>query len=632
MEDQTPVPVPAPAERPKINFWTFLPLMYFMQAIPVVLVQGVAAIMFKDQGVENQEITRWIALIGLPWALQMLLGPLVEFNSTKRNWIVVGQFTIAVGICLTAFAQKLPHSFTISLVILGVTAITSALTNIAADGYYMILATKDEQARYVGVRTTCFRLGVLFCKSLLVVIAGLLISFTPLKLSVASPAGIALLPKTAEAEKNAEYVYRDTVSVVVEGGKLVDQATKMPIVVAPTGGRAGAVEAPPGTYGLRYDGRSLIAQTGGGEKNLGFLFTNGQTLPEKAESKSGMEPRLAWTFTFLVAAIVYGLGALWSSRATPKVHVPVEGNVNVFQIVSLVGLGLSGYFMMNALLRLTLHGLARGFGSEGLKGWLLPDNNLMLGFATFANPVAVEFSQLLLCAAIFLFLVFVARLTMKGSDLAASMEDFFKQPGIVSIFFFVLFYRFGEAMLTGMVPLFYKDVPSKGGLAVPNEVLGTIDGLAGVIGIILGGIVGGLFISKRGVRKSFWILAAAMYVPNLMYLWASIARPQPGALYFVAFIDQFGYGFGFAGYFVYLMWVAQRGKYQTAHYAIATGLGALTIAFAGALGGVVQANFGYTALFVVVLLVSIPGLVAMYSVPIDDSASSFATEAINEVD
>lgn len=627
-EQATTTPVPA---TPKINFWAFLPLMYFMQAIPVVLVTAVAGIMFKDQGVETAEITRWIALIGLPWGLQMLLGPLVEFNGTKRNWIVFGQFLITGGICLTALVQNLPNAFGISLVLLAVTAITSALTNIAMDGYYMILANKEEQAKYVGVRTTCYRLGVLFCKSLLVVFAGLFISFAPMKVSVPAPGGIALLPSEVEAQKNGAYVYRSEVELVIDSGKVVDRATKMPVVVLCSGAPAGAVEAPLGTYGLKYDGSRLLAKVQGGEKDLGALITTGPQKPGVTQSKDGMAPKAAWSLTLLIAAIVFGLGTFWNSRAIPSRHVPVEGKVNVGEIVSLVGLGLSGFFMVNAIVRVTLHALS-SLNLEGLKGWILPEQNKIIGFEVASNPLSVEFIQLAFSGTLFIVLFLWARQSFKTSTLGETVRDFVKQPGIVSIFFFVLFYRFGEAMLGGTVPLFYKDLPTNGGLGVPNEILGLIDGVAGVLGIVLGGIFGGLFIAKRGVRKSFWILAAAMYVPNLLYLWASLAKPGPGALYPIAFVDQFGYGFGFAGYFVYLMWVAQRGKYQTAHYAIATGLGALTIACATALGGIIQSNFSWPVLFVTVLLVSIPGLIAMYSVPIDESASSLATEAAAEMD
>src|SRR4051812_35767504 len=110
---------PAPAEatvapnKPTLNPWVFVPLLYFMQAIPVALVQEVSTIVFKDLGVANEPITRWTSIISLPWSLQLLLGPLVDLNFTKRRWILGGQMLIALGLIAAAFAMRAPNPFTI---------------------------------------------------------------------------------------------------------------------------------------------------------------------------------------------------------------------------------------------------------------------------------------------------------------------------------------------------------------------------------------------------------------------------------------------------------------------------------------------------------------------------------------
>src|SRR5436305_806216 len=122
---------PLETARPKLNPWLFVPLLYFMQAIPVAIVQEVSVIVFKDLGMANEPITRWTSIISLPWSLQLLLGPLVDLNFTKRKWILGGQGLIAVGLILSAFAMRTPHPFTVALVILGLTAVVSALCNIA---------------------------------------------------------------------------------------------------------------------------------------------------------------------------------------------------------------------------------------------------------------------------------------------------------------------------------------------------------------------------------------------------------------------------------------------------------------------------------------------------------------------
>jgi PAT family beta-lactamase induction signal transducer AmpG len=109
-----------------------------------------------------------------------------------------------------------------------------------------------------------------------------------------------------------------------------------------------------------------------------------------------------------------------------------------------------------------------------------------------------------------------------------------------------------------------------------------------------------------------------MAVPNLLYVWASIQHPPIWTMFGVAFVDQFGYGFGFAGYIVYLMYVAQRGEFRTTHYAIGTGLGMLTIILAGITSGIIQQSFGYTGMFVTACVAAVPGMLILLVIPMDN--------------
>src|SRR3954462_9739653 len=105
---------PEPAG-PKISPWLFVPLLYFMQAIPVTIVQDVAAIIYKDLGIADAPILQWTGLISLPWSLQLLLGPLVDLNGTKRNWMLGGQLLITFGLIASAFLMQVPFAFEITL-------------------------------------------------------------------------------------------------------------------------------------------------------------------------------------------------------------------------------------------------------------------------------------------------------------------------------------------------------------------------------------------------------------------------------------------------------------------------------------------------------------------------------------
>jgi PAT family beta-lactamase induction signal transducer AmpG len=120
-----------------------------------------------------------------------------------------------------------------------------------------------------------------------------------------------------------------------------------------------------------------------------------------------------------------------------------------------------------------------------------------------------------------------------------------------------------------------------------------------------------------------------MHVPNFLYLWAFYNKPiiPLGAgfnevifspISIIVFVDQFGYGYGFAAYMVYLMWVAQRGRFQTSHYAIGTGLGALFIAAAGILSGQIQKNYGFDGVYWTVVALAIPGLLVLKAIPLDE--------------
>ena len=204
-----------------------------------------------------------------------------------------------------------------------------------------------------------------------------------------------------------------------------------------------------------------------------------------------------------------------------------------------------------------------------------------------------------------------------------AFTTFFRQPGIIAVLAFILFYRFGEAMVTMIAPLFLRDAATAGGMGLTVAEVGVINGVAGIAGIIVGGIAGGTIIGRSGLRRSFWPLVIGMHAPNLLYVWAAATHPPTWCLYGVAFVDQFGYGFGFAGYSVYLMQVAQRGNFRTSHYAIATGLGALTIMLAGILAGYLQQSVGYVGFFVSVCVCTIPGMLTLLCIPLEQPDKAF---------
>jgi PAT family beta-lactamase induction signal transducer AmpG len=220
------------------------------------------------------------------------------------------------------------------------------------------------------------------------------------------------------------------------------------------------------------------------------------------------------------------------------------------------------------------------------------------------------------------------RASLRGTVMADAFASFARQPRFGAVLAFVLFYRFGEAMVTLIAPLFMRDARELGGMGLSVAEVGIINGVAGIIGIILGGIAGGAVISRFGLRRCFWPLALSMHGPNLLYAWAAYAHPPAWTMYGVAFVDQFGYGFGFAAYTVFLMYVAQQGHYRTSHFAIATGLGFLCIVLAGILSSILQSTVGYFWFFVVVCGCTIPGMLTLLFIPMEPARPPAAPAAV----
>ena len=194
---------------------------------------------------------------------------------------------------------------------------------------------------------------------------------------------------------------------------------------------------------------------------------------------------------------------------------------------------------------------------------------------------------------------------------------FFKKPGIGAILGFLLLYRFAEAQLLKLVTPFLLDSRALGGLALTTQQVGIIYGTIGVIALTLGGLAGGYAISRGGLKRLLWPMILAMYAPNIIFI--GLALLQPGNVYVIGgalALEQFGYGFGFAAYLLYMMMVAE-GEHKTAHYAICTGFMALGMMLPGMTAGWIQEKIGYVNFFVWVCVATIPSFVATTLVKID---------------
>ena len=186
-------------------------------------------------------------------------------------------------------------------------------------------------------------------------------------------------------------------------------------------------------------------------------------------------------------------------------------------------------------------------------------------------------------------------------EFGMTFVSYFKKPHIIPALLFILLFRFPEAQLGKIAPLFLVDSAAEGGLALTTSQVGFAQGTLGVIGLLLGGILGGLTLSRFGLKKCIWYMVAAISVPDLVYVYLSWLPTQDMALVSTCiFIEQMGYGFGFTAYTLFLMYFA-RGEHQTSHYAISTGIMALGMMLPGMISGMLQEMMGYRTFFIWVI-------------------------------
>jgi PAT family beta-lactamase induction signal transducer AmpG len=195
--------------------------------------------------------------------------------------------------------------------------------------------------------------------------------------------------------------------------------------------------------------------------------------------------------------------------------------------------------------------------------------------------------------------------------------SFFKRKEILIIMLFILLYRLGEAQLVKMASPFLLDSKEVGGLALTTSQVGFVYGTVGVIALSLGGILGGIAASKHGLKFWIWWMLIAINLPDLVYVYLAATQTSNFILINIcAAVEQFGYGFGFTAFMLYLIFISD-GEYKTAHFAIATGLMALGMMLPGMISGWIQSQLGYLNFFIWVCISTIPAFVITKFIKID---------------
>ncbi|MCW5515805.1 MFS transporter [Muriicola sp. Z0-33] len=398
--------------------WAWVPILYFTQGLPYVMVVTVSVIMYKKLGVSNADIGLYTSWLYLPWVIKPLWSPFVDLKSTKRNWFLGSQLVISLALLGVGLTLPTNIFFVTSLACFWMAAFASATHDIAADGYYMIGLTEEKQSFFVGMRSTFYKLATVTGQGLLVILAGFL------------------------------------------------------------------------------------------------------------ENRYGDNTK-AWSYTMICAAFLMLLLTISNFIATPK-----------FESSSAIKLDKPKSFME----------------------------------------------------------VFVS---------------FFKKPGMGIALTFILFFRLGESQLVKMASPFLLDPTSVGGLGYTTSEVGTIYGTIGVIMLTVGGILGGILISKHGLKKWMLPMLLALNAPNALYALLALTKTTNIiAVTTTVIIEQFGYGFGIAGFMVYLIYIAE-GKSKTSHYALATGFMALGMMLPGLISGLMQEWLGYGGFFVWVVIAAFPAILML---------------------
>ena len=194
-------------------------------------------------------------------------------------------------------------------------------------------------------------------------------------------------------------------------------------------------------------------------------------------------------------------------------------------------------------------------------------------------------------------------------DFSTVFASFFKKKQIGIVLAFILVFRLGESQLMKMLTPFLIDTKELGGMGLTTEDVGIIYGTFGVIALLIGGTLGGIAISKQGLGKWMLPMILIMHLPIIGFILLSHFHPENTIyIYAVVIVEQFGYGFGFAAFLMYLIYVAE-GESKTSHYALATGFMALGMMLPGMISGYIQEYLGYGNFFIWVLLATIPGII-----------------------
>lgn len=603
-------------DKSKRNPWAWIPTLYFAQGLPYVAVMTISVIMYKRLGISNTDIALYTGWLYLPWVIKPFWSPFVDIIRTKRWWTLTMQWIIAFALAAIAFFIPAPLFFQLTLAVFWLVGFTSATHDIAADGFYMLALTEHEQSLYVGIRSTFYRIATVAGQGLLVIIAGL----------IETNSGLEPLAITVNADPAAEWkapqldaVYSTEPDLEGELAFITPEKEMQVAVNTPeevTVDINGVAVAMPFS---KYSALMLDSVKHMNERN-GFVAAE-----KKAETAAvAVTDNQESAFT------------AWVKKTFGEDRQPFTARDNNFAIV---GLRLNKKPAPGEEIVLNV---THKSGDQSIKleqnklptrfvfnenNWDKPaylfyevDHKLTAStsakFEGASGNIPLAWSIVFAVLSAFFFIVAAyhswalprpasdganeAGTTASGifSEFFETFKSFFSKPQAWVAIAFMLLYRLPEAQLVKLINPFLLDPIDKGGLGLTTGQVGIVYGTVGIIGLTLGGIIGGIVAAKGGLKKWLWPMAWSMSLTCLTFVYLSYATaPDLLTVNVCVFIEQFGYGFGFTAYMLYLIYFSE-GKHKTAHYAICTGFMALGMMLPGMAAGWLQETIGYRHFFI----------------------------------
>ena len=576
----------------KVSPWAWIPSLYFAEGLPYVAVMTISVILYKRLGISNTDIALYTSLLYLPWVIKPFWSPFVDIMKTKRWWIVTMQFIIALGLVGVALSLPTSSFFKLSLAFFWLIGFISATHDIAADGFYMLALDTHKQSIYVGIRSTFYRIATIFGQGILVIIAGVLEISTgmePTKIVVEVSPDIATHITIPQSGDNAAFrlAGADEEGIFIVTPDTLKMSTK------------------------RLDGESVATL-----KNLIMNYNSGNGfIPalEEGYSADAEERSIAVVSIRLNKAPVAGDTIVLNTTFK-------EGDKSIAIVAGERLEFTSGNWDKDALVAIQLDTKLNDVSMAEFRG--------------LSGNIPLAWTITFLIMAIFFFAVCVyhrfilpkpATDRPKAETTAESLFDeflrtfitFFKKKYVWVGIAFMLLYRLPEAQLVKLIMPFLLDTKEAGGLGLTTGQVGMVYGTVGIIGLMLGGIIGGIVAAKGGLKKWLWPMACSITLPSLVYVY--LAYFQGSSLLIInlsVFIEQFGYGFGFTAYLLYMIFISE-GEYKTAHYAICTGFMALSMMLPGMVAGWIQEQLGYINFFWFVMVCCLVTVVVTLFVKVD---------------